>query len=175
MGESTFKLFIYLVTTIMQFYILKQSNFLHKYLWGDQDFPRYWANYPCTQIPNYLDDFYVMKLAYHCKEIVYTLIFHYNRRDLSEFLLHHFVTVFLVLFSYSMNYLPVGAVIMLIHDIPDVMLNCFRISMDCLSFKYYMSAYAGMVLSWLYFRIYFFYYWIIRVIEIEKVEINHPV
>ena len=81
----------------------------------------------------------------------------------------------LVLFSYTMNFLPVGAVIMLIHDIPDVFLNCFRISMDTLGVKYYMTAYAGMFLSWIYFRIYFFYYWIIRVINIEKDEHKHPV
>lgn len=158
----------------MQFYILKQSNFLHKHLLGDQDFPRYWNHYPCTPIPNFLDDFYIMKLAYHCKEIAYTSVFQIHRRDLSEFLLHHFVTVALVLFSYSMNFLPIGAVIMLIHDAPDLFLNVFRISMDVLSLKYAVIAYLLMIISWIYLRIYFFYYWIIRVINIEKELVTHP-
>lgn len=68
-----------------------------------------------------------------------------------------------------------GAVIMLIHDVPDVFLNIFRISVDTLSTKYYMAAYVGMITSWIYFRVYFFYFWIIKVINSERYEINHPV
>jgi very-long-chain ceramide synthase len=133
-------------------------------MWGDQDYPRYFQNYPCPTIPKYLDDFYVIKLAFHIFEIVYVLIFHINRRDLSEFVLHHFVTIMLVVFSYSMNYLPIGSVIMLAHDLPDVFLNIFRICMDTTGVFMIILSYSGMLFSWIYFRLYVFPVWVIGVI-----------
>lgn len=81
----------------------------------------------------------------------------------------------LVQFSYSMNYMPVGAVIMLIHDISDLSLNIFRLSIDYTRTFWIVVTYSLMLVSWMYFRIYFFGVWIIAVIFEEIKEIPHPV
>jgi hypothetical protein len=47
MAERTFRLFIYIAVTIMGFWIIKQSTFLHKYLLGNDYNPQYFQNYPC--------------------------------------------------------------------------------------------------------------------------------
>lgn len=122
-----------------------------------------------------MDDYYVIKLSFHLFEIVYTLIFHFHRRDLSDFLLHHFVTFMLVQFSYSMNYMPVGAVIMLIHDISDLSVNIFKLSIDYTKTIWIAVTYSLMLSSWIYFRLYFFGVWIIAVIIEEIDVIPHPV
>eukprot|EP00347_Sterkiella_histriomuscorum_P009355 403341532 len=158
MSERVYKFFIYAATTGCLFFVLKQSNFLHTYLWGDQADPQYFANYPCQKIPKYLDDIYVIKLAYHTYELVYTLLFQYDRRDFPEYILHHIVTMSLILFSYSVNFLPIGGVIMIIHDLPDCLVCIYKITADVMGPKIQYSAAAAMFLSWIYFRLWFFPY-----------------
>lgn len=81
-------------------------------------------------MPKYLDDMYVMKLAYAFYETVETFVNGRSKRDFSEMALHHIVTMMLILFSYSTNFLPIGSVIMLIHDITDIFLNIFKIVVE---------------------------------------------
>jgi hypothetical protein len=47
LAERGYKFIIHIVTTIMLFWILKNSNFLHRNLLGDQDPVFYFKNYPC--------------------------------------------------------------------------------------------------------------------------------
>lgn len=103
---------------------------------GDQVDPQYFNNYPCQKIPNYLDDIYILKLSYHVYELLYTIGFQRDRRDFPEYILHHTLTLVLVLFSYIINFLPIGAVIMLVHDVPDVLISLFKITSDIISSKY---------------------------------------
>lgn len=135
MAERVYKLFIYSMTTGCFFFVLKQSNFYHKYLWGDKEDPKYFENYPCQKLPRYLDDIYVIKLAYHVYELVYTLLFQYDRRDFPEYILHHIVTMVLILFSYSVNFLPIGAIVFIVHDFPDCFVSFFKICSDVTSQK----------------------------------------
>lgn len=162
LSERVHKLFIYTVTTLMLFYILKNSDFLHVYLQGNKPNPNYFNNYPCTKLPNYLDDFYVMKLAYHGYEMVYTLLFQRHRRDFPEYILHHTVTLFLISFSYSLNFLNIGAVIMLLHDYSDIILSIFKLTVDTTSAIVQYIAYAIMLSNWIFTRHYFFVVWIIK-------------
>ena len=107
-----------------------------------------------------------MKLAYQIYETLDTLICDRNKRDFSEMFLHHIVTLMLILFSYSVNFLPIGAVIMLIHDFTEIPLGIFRIVVETSSgFNYKMIlSYLLCVGSWIYYRIYFFSWWCIRLL-----------
>lgn len=87
----------------MTFFILKKSNFLHIYLLGDSEYPSYWNNYPCTEVPKYLEEFFIIKKAYYSYELVISLIYHRERKDFSELILHHIITISLVSCAYSTN------------------------------------------------------------------------
>ncbi|CDW88398.1 UNKNOWN [Stylonychia lemnae] len=156
MAERVYKFFIYSVTSGGLFFVLKQSNFYHKLLWGDQEDPQYFSNYPCQKIPKYLDDIYILKLSYHVYELIYTMGFQISRRDFPEYIFHHIITLVLVLFSYSVNFLPIGAVIMLIHDFPDIFISLFKITYDIVSSKFQHILAAIMFPLWIYCRIFFF-------------------
>ena len=175
MAERVYKLFIYSVTTGGLFFILKQSNFYHKYLWGDQEDPQYFSNYPCQKVPKYLDDVYVLKLSYHLYELIYSVLFQYNRRDFPEYILHHTLTMVLILFSYSYNFTPIGAVIMIIHDFPDCLVCIFKITADVMSNRVQYAAAACMFFSWIYFRLWFFPYWTIKVYYEQAGHSDHYV
>jgi hypothetical protein len=129
---------------------------------GDQERPLYYKDYPCTPLPKHLDDFYIIKIAYHFHELCYTLAFKYHKKDTPEMTLHHIVTLMLIVFSYTSNSLPIGAVIMFIHDISDVFLNVFKIVVETQKINVIYITYFTFMINWLYFRIYFFPMWAIR-------------
>lgn len=112
-------------------------------------------NYPCQPLPHYLDDFYLIKLAYHVFESINVLLFHRGRHDFSEFLLHHIVTITLVGFSYVTNFIPIGAVIMLVMDTTDIFVAFFKLTVD---FNDILErpGFLSMFFSWIYLRLYIF-------------------
>lgn len=162
LAERVFKFFIHLGTTIMLFWVLKNSNFLQKNLLGDHENIAYFKNYPCQKIPNFMDDLYIIKLSYHLYEQMYTLIFQRERRDFPEIMLHHFLTLVLILFSYSVNFMPMGAVVMLIHDVTDLVVSVFKLCVDICSHTVQFCVYGVMFVSWIYFRLYIFPVYIIQ-------------
>jgi hypothetical protein len=88
--------------------------------------------------------------------MMYTLLYHRERKDFSEFMLHHLVTFALVIFSYSINCLPYGAVIMFIHYISDIFISTLRGFMDVVRIELSVFIYGWVILSWIYFRLYYF-------------------
>lgn len=135
LADRLYKLIIYTSTTVILYWILQRGKFLHTYLGGDNPTPLYFDNYPCQQLPQYLDDFYVLKLGYHFYELLYTLLFQLDRPDFPEYLLHHILTFALILYSYSVNFLPVGAGIMFVHDFSDIFVVIMKLTADITSMK----------------------------------------
>lgn len=151
----------------------EECDFIDVYIFGHVNNPKYYANYPCQKLPKYLDEFYLFKLAYHTYELAYSFIFQRNRQDFPEYFLHHFVTLGLILMSYSLNAIPVGAVIMLLHDITDLGASTFKATIDVTPKVIQGLGYACMVVPWVYFRLWFFPYQVIYRNHYEMVSINH--
>lgn len=103
-----------------------------------------------------MDSFYIFKLSYHCYELIYTIIFDRKRADFPEYMLHHFLTFTLILFSYVVNYLPVGAAVMVLHDVTDLTASIFKLVVDITPIYYQVGAYIVMLATWLYFRLWYF-------------------
>ena len=82
-------------------------------------------------------------------------LFHRNRRDFSEFLLHHIITLVLVVYTYMGNCIPVGAGIMLTTDISDIFVALFKISVDVNEIAQKVL-YLTMFASWGYFRMFYY-------------------
>eukprot|EP00347_Sterkiella_histriomuscorum_P000381 403376081 len=154
-AERVFRFFVYCSTTLALFWSCKQSNFLHKYLLGSETDPQFFINYPCQPVPRFLDDLYVIKLAYHCFEAILTMVFHRDRRDFSEFLLHHLLTIAMVSYSYFTNFLPVGSIVMIIMDFTDIFVAMFKMAVD-VNETMQNTLFILMLVTWSYFRIYFF-------------------
>lgn len=159
-SERVFRFFVYCSTTLAIFWSLKQSNYLHKGLLGSEEYPNFFQNYPCQPLPRFLDDLYVIKLAYHSYETMLTLAFHRGRRDFAEFLFHHILTIALVLYSYSSNFMPVGSVVMIVMDFTDIFVAMFKMAVD-VNEAMQNALFALMFLTWSYYRIYYYSVWVI--------------
>ncbi len=102
-----------------------------------------------------MDDFYVIKFSYHVFEIINASLFHMDRRDFSEFLLHHIVTIVMVGYSYGTNIIPIGGPIMLVMDASDVLVAVFKLTVDAYD-KLQFPCFIAMTAGWIYFRLWFF-------------------
>jgi acyl-CoA-dependent ceramide synthase len=102
-----------------------------------------------------MDDFYIIKFAYHFYEAMTTSLFHRDRKDFSEFLLHHILTIVMVGYAYCTNIIPIGGPIMLVMDASDVFVALFKITVDNIFLIQY-PAFIMMIVTWFYFRIWHF-------------------
>lgn len=158
LGERIFRLVTNVTCVVLLYKILLQEdcNFLHILLGGNQRDPLYYHNYPCLAIPRNLDDFYIFKLSYHLYELFYSVAYQRKRSDFPEYFLHHLMTWSLIFFSYSLNMLTQGSIVMLVHDVTDLSVTIFKLTIDVTPIAVQAVGYFSMLASWIYFRIWFF-------------------
>lgn len=158
MGERIFKIImnVFCVSVLYRILSSDDCDFLDVRVGGRIEKPLYFYNHPCQKLPQYLDSFYVFKMSYHCYELIYTIMFDMKRQDFPEYMLHHFLTFTLILFSYVVNYLPVGAAVMILHDVTDLTTTIFKLIVDVTHLYIQLSLYFVMVSTWVYFRLWFF-------------------
>jgi hypothetical protein len=123
---------------------------------GNQPRPLYFHNYPCQQIPTNLDGFYIFKIAYHLYELGYTILKQRSRSDFPEYMLHHLMTWSLIFFSYSLNMLPIGAAVMILHDVTDLTVTLFKLTIDIFPSAVGFFFYGQMIVLWMYFRLWYY-------------------
>ena len=97
---------------------------------------------------------------------MHTLMMDRKRSDFPEYVLHHFLTFTLILFSYVLNYLPIGAVVMILHDVTDLGCSIFKLVVDITPTVVQVIGYLFMIVPWVYFRLWFFpSHVILRIVE----------
>ena len=106
--------------------------------------------------------------------MVYNFIAHRNRRDFSEFLLHHIVTIALVLVSYCTNFLPIGTVVMFVMDFSDIFIALFKMCVD-VNEIIQNCVFFVMLATWFIARIYYFPVFVIKGFYEQAWNHNHPV
>lgn len=158
LAERMFKTLLIVFCVVCLYIIMGRvdCNFLDTRLGGLYDRPLYFENYPCQKLPDYLDSFYMFRLTYHLLELLYTPIYQRDRADFPEIMLHHLMTWSLIFFSYNLNFIPIGAAVMLLHDVTDLAVSIFKLTVDITPVYVMIPAYVLMVTSWAYVRIWFF-------------------
>lgn len=158
LGERIFRLVVYVTCVALLYKVLLQEDcdFLHVYLGGSSELPLYYKNYPCLSVPEYLDDFYIFKLSYHLYELGFCILLQRNRPDFPEYVLHHLMTWSLIFFSYSLNMTSLGSIVMLVHDITDLTVTIFKLTIDITPIAIQTTSYVIMLVTWVYFRLWFF-------------------
>lgn len=157
-GERCFKLIInfFCMASLFKLMSGNDCDFMDVRVGGSVQRPLYYDNYPCQVIPRHLEEFYLFKISYHLYELGYTILKQRNRPDFPEYMLHHLMTWSLIFFSYSLNMLPIGAAVMILHDITDLTVTIFKITVDVTHIAIQMSSYVFMLATWIYFRLWYF-------------------
>ena len=102
----------------------------------------------------------MIALGYH----LYSLIAHCtgpSRPDFFEYLLHHLITVVLIMCGYFLNFMPISGTISLVHDVADVFVYLARVFVDTIYDKISFVFYLGLMITFAYGRLYIYPFYLI--------------
>jgi ceramide synthetase len=94
---------------------------------GDYVLTDNYPYYPEGPGTEYIQPYIILQLGNHLFSLIELMIF--RRKDelkFYEFMLHHFLAVTLIIFSSKMNLLAHGILVLVIHDIADIILSFGR-------------------------------------------------
>ncbi|VDK37350.1 unnamed protein product [Taenia asiatica] len=119
------------------------------------DTSEFFRAYPYHEMSRCIFWYYMVELAYYLSGLIWVFL-EVKRKDFIVMLIHHFVTVALISFSYLINYFRIGSVIMLLHDSADFWLEAAKM------FKYIgkswscMACFTAFICVWIATRLYYY-------------------
>lgn len=87
-----------------------------------------WEDWPNFQISGMLLFYYQFALGCYIHQLLWTEV---TRSDAVEMILHHFITIALIVCSYLTGFTKVGSIIILLHDIADIFLETAKVFNYC--------------------------------------------
>jgi len=89
-----------------------------------KDTAHYFLEWPSHQLLPSVDFYYQIELGCYIHQLLWTEV---SRSDAVEMIVHHIVTILLIVFSYHTNFTRFGATILFLHDISDVFLEFAKV------------------------------------------------
>jgi len=169
-GHVCVKLLYYIIVTYWGLNLLRKTSWLPWVLGGDGDTKNCWVGYPFQEPFEGVKEYYLFQLGYHCHSLLF-LFWLKRRGDFLEMTLHHICTIFLVWFSYMINYVRVGTLVFLVHDIGDITIYLARTVGDTNWNVGKGIGWALMTGTWMVTRLVIFPGWIIWTTAYESVRI----
>ncbi|XP_074157688.1 ceramide synthase 4-like [Sminthopsis crassicaudata] len=84
-----------------------------------------WNGYPKQPLKTTIYWWYLLELSFYLS-LLLTLTLDVKRKDFIGQVIHHFVTITLISFAYSANFVNVGALVLLLHDVSDIFLEAYK-------------------------------------------------
>ena len=114
--------------------------------------------WPAVELTPYLKEMYCIQLGTHLYSFLHQIIMRRKDKKFFEYVLHHGVALLLILYSYCTNFINTGSIVLLTHDVSDILIVLARGYGD-FSFKnkkmlnaIYITAFS----IWCYSRLYAF-------------------
>ncbi|KAI0723276.1 longevity assurance proteins LAG1/LAC1 [Earliella scabrosa] len=119
--------------------------------WYDTKY--FWIDYPHWEMKPELKRYYLMQAAYWCQQLLVLLLgLEKPRKDYYELVVHHFVTLWLVGWSYLINLTLIGNAVYLSMDLPDAFLGLSKLLNYIQYDKTKTAVFAFFIGVWSYFR-----------------------
>ncbi|XP_043833813.1 ceramide synthase 4-like [Dromiciops gliroides] len=84
-----------------------------------------WDGYPKQPLQPAIYWWYLLEISFYLS-LLLTLTLDVKRKDFIGQLIHHFITIILIFFSYSANFVNIGALVLLLHDVSDIFLEAYK-------------------------------------------------
>ena len=142
----------------MNIYIHKDQDFYPKCIFGNGSCSNIYKNYPEIRKINYYKEFYLIQTGIHLYSLIYQIICKINDKKYFEYVLHHGLAFILIIFSYSINIMEIGSLVLLVHDFSDIFIVFSRAYSDFknMNKKLIKAAYFITLSCWIYFRLIIF-------------------
>ncbi|XP_068955768.1 ceramide synthase 4-like isoform X2 [Petaurus breviceps papuanus] len=86
-----------------------------------------WEGFPKQVLKPAIYWWYLLEFAIYLSLLI-TLSFDVKRKDFKQQVIHHFSAIILIFFSYCSNYIRIGTLVMLIHDVSDIFLEAGKMA-----------------------------------------------
>ncbi|KAL4222919.1 Ceramide synthase 5 [Mactra antiquata] len=86
-----------------------------------------WRNWPVQDVTSDMYWHYLLELGFYWS-LVFTLFSDNKRKDFKEMIIHHFATMVLMYFSWLLNFVRVGTLVLVVHDAADTWLALAKMS-----------------------------------------------
>lgn len=114
--------------------------------------------FPSIDILPHMKTMYCVQLGFHLYSFCHQLIMKRSDKKYLEFVLHHSLTIFLILYSYATNFINLGSLTLIMHDCSDALLSLTRgysYLKNKSTFVIALMYFSGVSL-WIYTRLYVF-------------------
>eukprot|EP01006_Ploeotia_vitrea_P052569 TRINITY_DN67704_c6_g2_i2.p1 TRINITY_DN67704_c6_g2~~TRINITY_DN67704_c6_g2_i2.p1 ORF type:complete len:237 (-),score=133.03 TRINITY_DN67704_c6_g2_i2:72-782(-) len=86
-----------------------------------------WTGYPLEAMGDGVRYYYLLQLGYYFHLVIAQLV-EERKKDFWEMFVHHLATITLVLFSYLTNFVRIGTLVLLVHDISDPIMEAAKLA-----------------------------------------------
>jgi hypothetical protein len=169
--DALFKCCYYSAMTVWAISFLGGKTWVPRVLGGSGETRFCWTDgIPFQPIDDDLRHFYLTAIGYHLCEVV-AHIMDFGLPDFWEMLLHHTVTAFLVSYSYLLNYVRIGSLVLVLHGSTDIFIYLSKFLVDTGNVYSTAVSYFSLVLSYAWFRIYVFPTYVMKSAWIESLQV----
>jgi len=120
-SESTWKMTCYLIMWIWGLFVVVNQDFF----W---DTKLCWKGWPNITMSSSFEWFYLVQLSFYIHSFFAHVTIEVRRSDYYQMFTHHVVSAFLIAFSYYHNVFRIGGILLILHDINDVLLEFCKVS-----------------------------------------------
>uniref|UniRef100_A0A1I8HVA4 Homeobox domain-containing protein n=1 Tax=Macrostomum lignano TaxID=282301 RepID=A0A1I8HVA4_9PLAT len=121
-----------------------------------------WIGWPNQAVDADIYWYYMISLGYYWSAMYY-IFTDVKHKDFAEMLIHHVVTVCLMSFSWCLNYVRIGALVLLVHDVVDPFMHLTK----CLSYASSNTCLRDMMfvvfmVCWIVTRLTIYPFWVVN-------------
>ncbi|TMS39465.1 hypothetical protein L596_005981 [Steinernema carpocapsae] len=113
--ECFFRTSIYVVFFVFGCFTLYDKS----WMW---DVTECWKNYPNHEIDNTVWWYYMLETGFYCSLLI-SSTFETRRSDFWQLIFHHVVTIGLLSASWTINFVRVGTLVLISHDLSDIIME----------------------------------------------------
>mmetsp|Transcript_107831 Transcript_107831/g.336301 ORF Transcript_107831/g.336301 Transcript_107831/m.336301 type:complete len:326 (+) Transcript_107831:76-1053(+) len=167
--DAVFKFFYYLTMTTWCAVVLRGEPWVPWSLGGSGQTRFCWTDgFPMQPVPEQLRHFYLTAVGFHLSEAAMVLL-ETRKPDFWEMLLHHTIACSLVSYSYVLNYIRVGSLVLFLHGATDVFIYASKAVVDTPYTRVIAASYFGLIVAYGWFRIFVFPVFVMRSAWVESI------
>ncbi|XP_052803608.1 ceramide synthase 2-like [Mya arenaria] len=128
------------------------------WLWETGNF---FPGWPKQHVVPELYYYYQMELGFYWG-LIFTLCFDHRRKDFMEMIIHHIATMFLIYFSWQINFVRTGSLVLFVHDAADPWLALSKAT-DYLKWDSAKTVcFVTFLVVWISTRLVYFPFWVLH-------------
>ncbi|KAG7482719.1 ceramide synthase 3 [Solea senegalensis] len=85
-----------------------------------------WTGFPKQSMLESQYWYYILEMSFYAS-LLFSITFDVKRKDFKEQIVHHLATLVLLSFSWCVNYIRIGTLVMLVHDASDILLESAKL------------------------------------------------